>query len=150
MQHRVGDDPAQHAFSGSAQLARRRCRQHARRLGGQRCDGILIARHQLLYRAVGGEYGKVGLQWDRGAACADGLALHNDLLGRFARHLARARIHLEQHLGQHRAVLAGAGEQERLGGIHALVVAQIGLVRVAGDHHIDLGGESIQYRQDIA
>ena len=76
--------------------------------------------------------------------------LHHDVAGAFVNEAARASVKAQRNVGQQRAVLAGAGQQKRPLRVHAGVVADVGLVRVARNHHVDAGIEALQNRHDVA
>ena len=79
-----------------------------------------------------------------------GLALHHHIARRLAHHATGPRVHTQLDVGEQRAVLACAGQQEGFGRVHAAVVAHIGLVRVARDHHIHGRVQALQDGHDVA
>ena len=116
---------------------------------GQGLGRGLVACHQLGDLRIGRIDGKFALQRHRARAGGKRLALHNVLACRAVRYAAGLGIDGELHLGQQGPVQTGAGQQKWFARIHFGVVAEIGAMGVAGDHHIHLAGKLLQDGHDI-
>ena len=116
---------------------------------GELLAGIDIGLHVSRHIAARGE-----LRVDRGRVhrsqgAGIGTALHDHIGRAFAHHLVRGGIDLKRDVGHFLAVNPGAGQQQRMAGIELAVIADIGLVGVARDHHIDARIERIEDRADF-
>ena len=120
----VGDDIAERALAGIVGHARQRFRHRARRTVGDRRGNPVVGFKQ---RGLFGVLGK--------RCGADDV-----VVGLGADDVARDGIELEVDRGDERAVFVAAGDKP------SVDLADIGLMGVAGDHHID---RAIEFFDDV-